>query len=166
MIQITADQLKELLSYDRETGVFRWKTQRKGIRVGDVAGNVNAKGYRRIMIGRRLYPAHQLAWLYVHGNWPASELDHINGSKDYNGIANLREVTSSENQQNIIVARANSKTGLRGVCPDRNRFRAGIRSKGEKLHLGVFDTAEEAHAAYVAAKRRLHPGWIDQREVK
>jgi hypothetical protein len=157
---LSAERLRELLDYDPETGVFRWKavSSKNQVRVGDVAGCVETNGYRRIRVYGRAYQAHRLAWLHVYGRWPVGEIDHINGAKDDNRISNLREATRSENLQNQRRATRGSKTGFLGVYPSFGKFGAQIMLAGKTRHIGTFETAEQAHAAYVRAKRELHPG--------
>ena len=151
---MTPERLCEVLSYDQETGCLRWTVSR---RAGNLAGYVDAGGYRQIKIDGRMYLAHRLAWLYVHRRWPVAEIDHMNGLRDDNRLANLREVTHSENLQNQRRARRDSKTGLLGTSPKGRKFQATIKLNGKARHLGYFDTAELAHEAYIDAKRRLHP---------
>lgn len=158
MKELTADRLREILAYDPETGVFTWKVRTANcVRVGDVAGSFDDKGYIKIKIDGRMHKAHRLAWLYVHGVWPKSGIDHVNSVRDDNRSANLREATQAENMQNERVSRSNNKTGFLGVAPSYGKFQAQIWVGGKKMHIGTFDTPEEAHAAYLAAKREFHP---------
>jgi hypothetical protein len=93
--------LKQILDYDQNTGVFRWATrkcQRK--RAGEIAGSVSNKGYVMIGIDYKKYSAHRLAWLYVHGDWPAGEIDHINRDRTDNRISNLRVATRRQQIEN------------------------------------------------------------------
>jgi hypothetical protein len=156
--EITAEQVRECLDYDKSTGVFLWRGQRPGVKVGDIAGTCHDKGYKRICLDGKLYFAHRLAWLYVHGRWPAYEIDHINGVRDDNRIENLREATSAENHQNLGRQPKNT-SGHPGVSWHRfsGKWYARIRATGGRRHLGYFDTAEEAAAAYRQAKSNLHP---------
>lgn len=154
---LTQMRLKELLLYDPETGVFTWLSKpNRSIRMGDVAGCM-ASGYRQIKIDGRLYRAHRLAWLYVHGKWPADQIDHINGVRDDNRIVNLREATQSQNQQNRT-ANANNTSGFPGVCwsKQKRKWRSQIKLASRNKYLGIFDTPVAAHAAYLAAKAELH----------
>ncbi len=156
---LTAALLRELFDYDADTGLFTRKVSTTNrVKVGDVAGAKNQKGYINIMVCARLHPAHRLAWLYVHGVWPQGQIDHINGIRDDNRIGNLREATNAQNKQNMHAARADSKTGLLGVrWNDRHQcWQARIMVDGKGRHLGNFSTAEDAHAAYLSAKRELH----------
>lgn len=151
----------ELLHYDRETGVFRWRNfRRPAIKAWDVAGSANAKGYVQIMINQENYLAHRLAWLYVTGAWPEDQVDHRDNCKANNAWENLRSATNAENQQNQIVApKSNSSSGLLGVTWSKaaKKWAAQIKRAGKRVHLGLFDDKDDAHAAYVAAKRELHP---------
>ena len=154
---LTQERLKERLHYNPETGVFtRVKTVRNAVKVGDVAGTIDHYGYRKIQIGGKIYSAHRLAWLYVHGVWPANQIDHINGTRDDNCFANLREATIGENQHNRRNARSDNKSGFLGVSPDYGKYRAQIGHHGKKIYLGAFLTPELAHSAYVEAKRKIH----------
>ena len=158
-MSITAERLRQILAYDPATGVFTWR-MRTAIRatVGSVAGSINSDGYILISIDDRKHRAHRLAWMWMYGEWPKHQVDHINGIRTDNRIVNLRNVSSIVNSQNERSARRNNKTGLLGVRPSGNRFQSAIRIDGNKTHLGCFETPELAHAAYVAAKRKFHEG--------
>ena len=152
-------RLRQLLSYDSETGVFTWKINiGKRIRAGSVAGTTHHSGYNCIIIERSHYTAHRLAWLYFYGEWPSGVIDHINGDKFDNRISNLRDVSRSVNQQNRRKAAKNSKTGMLGVSQAGSVFVANIMVDGKTVRLGRYETAELAHAAYVNAKRQHHAG--------
>lgn len=157
MSDLSAARLRELLHYDPAMGVFTWATARQGIAIGQAAGCIDkSTGYRRIAIDGRDYRAHRLAWLYVHGVWPDGDLDHEDTNKDHNWIDNLRPATQSQNQANTHRHRDNA-SGLKGVYfyRSRNRWRASISEGDQRKHLGYFDTAEEAHAAYCAAAKKI-----------
>lgn len=159
---LTAERLRELLHYDPETGVFVWLVSRNANRApeGAEAGWLDDRGARMIEVDQRNYKAHRLAWLYVHGCWPKGVVDHRNTAPGDNRIDNLRDVTQFVNMQNRRAARKGSRSGLIGAHwreRDKN-WRSSVYADGKVHRLGSFDTAEEAHAAYVAAKRRLHEG--------
>lgn len=151
---LTQDRLHLLLSYDGETGIFTRKVRTSSrANVGDIAGWLSSEGYRFIHVGGRIYAAHRLAWLYMHGVWPEN-IDHINTQKGDNRIANLRECARSQNGANQR-RKANNRSGFKGVSALRSRWRAQIRINGELLYLGLHDTPEAAHAAYLEAADRL-----------
>lgn len=165
MTQLTQDLLKQLLSYDPETGVFiriAAPSPRALRFVGTVAGRVQPRGYREIYIEGRLYLAQRLAVLYMTGVMPLGEVDHINHDVSDNRWANLRDVTASVNQQNQVRAKRTNQTGLLGVSGYASggyvRWRARLSVDGRERSLGYYRTPEEAHAAYVSAKRVMHPG--------
>lgn len=154
---LTADAVRQLLDYDQATGVFRWRVQRGGRAApGTVAGTPDDRGATIIRIGKRHFKAHRLAWLHVHGEWPSLDVDHIDGNPANNAISNLRLATMAQNLANAK-RRKDNIVGLKGVSPrcDGKAFRARIAIGGRQLHLGSFPTAEEAHAAYMAAAERL-----------
>lgn len=149
------------INYDPLSGLFFWLKGGRGRKVFSPAGHRdNAKGYRRIKINEEYFLAHRLAWFYMHKCWPDGQIDHINGDKDDNRILNLRVVDGSLNQQNRRRARTTNKCGLLGASKSGNKWRAQIRKPngGETIHLGTYNTAEEAHDAHVEAKRAMHPG--------
>lgn len=157
--EISQDRLKRLLSYDQESGVFAWNESRANIKAGAVAGCVGIEGYIQISIDKRMYLAHRLAWLYVNGEWPDQMLDHINGNRSDNRIANLRLSNNSLNQQNTKLSVRNT-SGYRGVHPLKHkkvpRWAARITVNGEKISLGEFDSPEEAFSVYVEAAKKYH----------
>jgi len=156
---LTQERLKELLHYDPETGIFTWRaTTSNRVKTGDRAGNRNTNGYRRLRIDNVHYLEHRLAWFYLFGEWPKPFIDHINGDPSDNRIANLRVATRLINQQNFRRARKDSATGVQGVYASGKRFYAKIKVKGEKMYLGMFPTKEDAHQAYLTAKRKHHEG--------
>lgn len=155
---ITIERLRELLSYDPETGVFRWLVQagRAG-GPGSIAGSKGKTGYWSVCVDGRMYRAHRLAWFFMNGRWPESDIDHRDGDRLNNRISNLRECKRHENLENQAVGKRN-KSGLLGVSWDskEGRWRSAIGKHGHTYHLGYFATKEEAHAAYLAAKKHLH----------
>lgn len=147
---LTAERLRECMSYDRDTGVFTW-TQPSGrrLKAGDRAGSMNISiGYRVIGIDGERYYEHRLAWLWVTGQWPSLDIDHVNCDKADNRWENLRQATMAENIANVGSWRHNT-SGLKGAHWSKAAQRWSSRIGGR--HLGLFDTKEDAHAAYVAA---------------
>lgn len=152
MIMITAQILRDLLHYDPDTGVFTWRVQVSNVTAGTVAGKSLPTGYRVIRIRNRVYYAHRLAWLYMTGDWPAHQIDHVNNSTGDNRWANLRAATQAQNNANC---RVRSSTGFKGVYRYGKRFASFARYNGKSIYLGTFSTAAEASNAYVSKAREL-----------
>jgi hypothetical protein len=121
-------------------------------------GNLNGDGYVVVKFNWRQFRLHRLAWLMVHGDWPKGEIDHINGRKADNRLHNLRDVPPALNQQNKWDASLRSTTGMRGVSKAGNKFKAQLSAEGRDIYLGLYDTVEQAHAAYLAGKAAHQPG--------
>lgn len=159
---LTHKRLLECLDYCPDTGEFTWKINKYRRAAGDIAGGTKrSHGYVIICIDRQRYHAHRLAWMYVYGCFPETDIDHINGVRDDNRITNLRTATLSENAQNLRRAKKQNKSKLLGVTgPIKgvtgNRWYAQITKDRKHYFLGSYLTPEEAHAAYVAAKRKMH----------
>jgi HNH endonuclease/AP2 domain len=139
---------RERLTYDPATGVFRWKVSGHKVRVGMVAGTKHRGGHIAIRVKGKVYYAHRLAWLFMTGQWPKDQIDHIDGNPANNRFDNLREATHAQNCAN----RRHRGPGLKGAVFDKStgKWHSRIRHQGKKKYLGYFNTAEEAHAAYVA----------------
>jgi hypothetical protein len=156
---LTQERLKELLSYDPETGVFvRIKQTSSNAKIGDVAGNTNRNGYHYTQVDGTKFRTHRLIWLYMTGKFPPDSIDHIDRNPSNNRFANLRAVTKSENQHNQKMHCVNT-SGFKGVNYYKNskKWSAQITLNNVKKHLGTFFTPEEANVAYLAAQRIYHP---------
>jgi hypothetical protein len=155
---ITQIRLRQVLNYSPETGEFTWIVQRRGkAQPSTAAGSLNSMGYVVIMVDGQRHKAHRLAWLWEYGALPLEQIDHINGVRADNRIANLRLATVVENKRNSK-CRADNTTGFKGVTPPSGRskqYQASISIGGKRRYLGRFPTAEEAHAAYVKAADHL-----------
>lgn len=158
---LTAERLRELVDFDPNTGIFTSKVAR-GSRcmAGKILGGLHRYGYIRISVDGREHKAHRLAWLYVHGQYPVGIVDHINGRRDDNRIANLRDVDHQVNAENRKGARSGKKIPLMGVKKQTlgPTYTASIKVKGKVISLGGFSTPEAAHAAYLQAKAKHHVG--------
>lgn len=168
--ELDVSRVRDLFDYDIAAGVLIWRRRDRLTFVcdgafkmwntryaGTAAGSVGPLGYVGVRIGGAVYSAHRLTWAHVHGAWPAGELDHVNGNPNDNRISNLRECSHAENHQNRGVA-ANNASGLTGVGWHklRQKWRADIKVNGKPRALGLFDTKEQAHEAYLAAKQINH----------
>jgi hypothetical protein len=152
-----------VLDYNPETGEFTWKVRTSNrARMDGPAGSLHRPtGYWFISVDGRMYKGHRLAFLHMTGAWPSDQIDHINGERADNRWQNLREADARINQQNLRAARSNSESGLLGVYKNDKKekpWRACIKVDGKWRQIGNFRTTEEAHAAYLAAKRQHHEG--------
>lgn len=160
---LTASRLRELVSYDQETGEFTRiiDSYRRVARVGSNPASFSKNGYFYISLDGVRHLAHRLAWLYVYGSWPVNDIDHMNCVRTDNRISNLRDVQRHVNNQNRAGTRSDNKSsGMTGVSwhIHSKKWRARIWLKGKEYRVGLFDTPEEASAAYIAHKRLLHEG--------
>jgi len=160
---MTQKELMCLLDYDRATGLFTWKvTKNNRVKAGSNAGYKSPKnGYIQIKINGRHYQAHRLAWLFVNGDFPQCELDHIDHDRSNNAINNLRPVSRKQNSRNTRV-RKNSYSGVTGVYWDKHSFqwRVMVHSlDGKSHHVGYFKDFDEARRARKDAEKEhgYHP---------
>ena len=154
---LTQEVVKSLFTYSPDTGELRNKVKRaQRSKIGDSPGYINHDGYLRIQIKGKNYMAHRIIWLYVYGEWPINQLDHINGIPSDNRISNLRPATNSENRQNLHRAHKNNKSGFLGVGKNWNKWKACIKINNKLIYLGSYKTPQEAHKVYMEAKRRIH----------
>lgn len=155
---LTAEEARRRLAYDPETGKLTWKQLRNSKRIGEEARSLDVSGYVQVNIAGTMVKGHRLAWLIHFGVWPEGDIDHINGNRADNRIANLRAVTNAVNCQNKRKALPKSKTGVLGVVKVGERYQANIHVNRKKRYLGSYATPDEAHRVYVEAKRQLHEG--------
>ena len=157
----TLDELKQLLEYRPKEGAFYWRVNHRHpkARIGMRAGRINALGRMQIGIDKKQLFVHRLVWLFETGEWPQGMLDHINGNPLDNRFVNLRPTDHVQNGQNQQAHRPKNKSAkLLGVSwhKTKKKYIASIKVRGCKKHLGYFDDAPAAHAAYVTAKRIYH----------
>ncbi len=151
---VSIEWLRDNLIYEPETGVFLWRRRGFGRTLGRVLGTKNWDGYVVIKVNQVPCYAHRLAWFHSHGEWPQGHIDHIDGNRSNNAIANLREATAAQN-----AARRPTKRSLapsRGVFPQGPGFVARLHHAGKRYYLGYFSTAEAARAAYEAKAKEIH----------
>jgi hypothetical protein len=138
--------LKEMLDYNKDTGIFTWKIDRSSLaKKGIKAGSISSDNYVLLTLFNKQYKAHRIAWLFVNGSMPTNHIDHINGNKQDNRIDNLRLVTHSENSKNLSIDKRN-KSGKTGVCWHvlSKKWIASISIDKKLKHLGYFDNIEDA----------------------
>lgn len=148
------DLLKAKYDYDPASGEFRRRTAWGKQKIGDIAGCISPQGYRYLTFKGRATPAHRLAWLWVYGEWPLADVDHINRNRLDNRIENLRSTTRSINCHNTA---ARSATGIKGVTASSKgkRWDARIMVNRKQMYLGNYATKEEAAAARKGAEFAL-----------
>lgn len=156
---LTVETVLKHLDYSPATGEFRWRSapkQRPDL-AGKVAGCVTTNGYVAIRVAGQTAQAHRLAWLVVYGTWPADDIDHVDGNRANNSIANLRPASRAENMQNVRKLDSN-RSGFTGVSwSARNKkWRAQIKHENKVRHIGLFRDPQQAHQAYLLEKARLH----------
>jgi hypothetical protein len=146
---LTKDELDDQYSYDKTTGLFHFLTNRANRKIGDVAGTVMSNGYVRINVFGKQEHAHRLVFLHINGEFPTNHVDHINGVRNDNRLANLRLATPRENLKNQKLSIKN-KSGYKGVCfcKQTNKWIAQCGNDGKNFFLGRHLTPEKASAAY------------------
>ncbi len=155
---LTASRLKELFSYDPETGIFTHKLNKSHNAIaGQQAGGVNNQGYWTISVDNKRYLAHRLAWLYMTGSWPELLIDHINGNRIDNRFCNLREANKSENGCNKG-PRSDNKSGIKNVMWQKHQGGWYIQLKiyGCKYFYGYFKDLELAALVAEEAREKIH----------
>lgn len=157
--KFTLPELQCRVRYDSETGLFYTLKKTSRSKVGDVVTSVRKDGYCRVNVFGEKVLAHVLAWFYMMGAWPESDIDHIDGNPTNNAFSNLRVLERNENLQNIRKTRRNSTTGVNGVGwhNGRQKFVVRLSHMGEIKFGGHFDDLDDAVAALVELKTTWHP---------
>lgn len=162
---LTAERLREKLSYDPETGLFTRliKYKRRSKHRPQAVGRLSQQGYVEINVDQKRYKAHRLAWLYMTGAWPIKSIDHRDQVKDNNRWANLREATKAQNMQNCGVISSNT-SGVRGVYWNKaaKKWQAYIKVDKQYTYLGLHETIESAAICRRAAELKLHKEFAPQ----
>jgi len=143
---VTAEFLREILSYDPESGIFHWKkTLSHRNKAGNIAGTITDRGYVVITIKRSRLMAHRLAWLYFYGSYPDGVIDHIDGEKANNAIANLRDISQVINTRNNCLSK-NNTSGYPGVYLNKKtgKWAVQIWHGMKRKCLGSYELKEHA----------------------
>ena len=155
---LTQFELKTLLNYDGISGEFTWKNDRGRLaKKGQKAGCISQNGYIVIKIKSKAYKAHRLAWLYVYGEFPTKDIDHINGDKSDNRINNLRDVSERYNCYNRT-SRQDTKSKIKNVTwhKRQQKWNVTISHEGKVKHIGSFDDLELAELVAIEARLKYH----------
>ena len=148
--ELNAETVRQIFDCDPETGRLTWRVYRPKCPIGAEVGTLHHKGYRRVLYNWRSYGVHRIIWLYVYGEWPKDQIDHINGIRDDNRITNLREATNQQNQWNRPVKKG-ATTGIKGVRRHQKGFQVSVQKDGREQYIGYYSDAEVARAAYRSA---------------
>ncbi len=142
---LNPERLREVYSYDSNTGIFTRKEKPFRKKCGGLTHN----GYLKLSVDATRFRAHRLAWLYHYGAWPNGWLDHKNGDRLDNRITNLRVADKSLNGVNRGKSKA-STSGFKGVTFDKKSgcWRAQIGFRGKNIFVGDFSSPKQAHKAY------------------
>ncbi len=156
-MELTQKEVKRLFKYDRKNGLLIRRFNHGKGRVGTSSTAKDRDGYLVVGIHGKLYRAHRVIWLYVHGEWPKNDCDHINRIRDDNRIKNLRDITRSQNKQNQSVQDSN-KCRLKGVYLHKTTMKwcASIGLNNKNIYIGLFETMELAYKAYQDKAAELH----------
>jgi len=159
------ETLQQLFRYDPDTGNIYWISQGRGKIKKKPAGTIVKAGYVGILIDGKRYYAHRIAWALHHGKHPELHLDHINGVKTDNRIANLREANDMQNARNAKKP-INNTSGYAGVsyCKCTNKWRASIKVNRKVIYFGRFQDIKEAVRARKEAEIRYFGEWRKQDE--
>ena len=152
MVELPIEALAEAFDYDPESGLLVW---RRGWRRSRIAGCVNGEGAVVITLrwkgARYQLLAHRVIWAMMTGRWPALVVDHRNGVPSDNRWKNLREANYSESAHNIALSE------FAGTAAIGRKWQARICVNRKYIYLGLFETREQAHAAYLEARAKLVP---------
>ena len=152
---LTQNELKQLLHYDQDTGVFTWKISKGSAYCGKTY-KAKKRHYIVHRINNTKYKAHNLAWLYVYGSMPNGVIDHINGDILDNRICNLRDITNYENSLNIK-NKKNSYSRFKGAAKRNDGvYQVQIRTKNRQIYIGRYKSEFEAAYRYDLASLQYH----------
>jgi hypothetical protein len=160
--QVPLETLRELLNYDPTSGALYWRVSRSNrVKPGGLISKASpSTGYIRVTVDKKCLAAHRVAWALATGKWPEGVVDHINGVRTDNRIANLRDVTRADNVLNRSGPQRNKKAGDLGVFLDKRRgtWYAQLQRHGKTTSLGTFMSQEEAAAAANKARKEILGG--------
>lgn len=128
--------------YPKERSCSAWNSRFAG---KEAFKRANKYGYRNGQVNNIQMKAHRVVWAICKGEWPQAHIDHINGDTGDNRIENLRDVSASVNMRNAKMSK-NNTSGHTGVTWNKknSKWYAQGRAKGRYLHLGSFDSIEDA----------------------
>lgn len=154
---LTQEYVKRLFDYNKDTGVLRWRVNRRCVFKGKKCNSLDSDGYKRVTIDGKSYRVHRVAWLYHYGYIPENQIDHINQIKTDNRVVNLREVSyscSSQNRDNF----KNNTSGIKGISWSiySKKWKVTIMKGCKSMHGGYFTSLDEAVATRLALEQCLN----------
>lgn len=154
------DLFHSLFEYHPDTGSLRWKTKKGRANIGDEVGWITIKGYREAKVNQVQYKVHRIIFMMMTGHWPDGEIDHKNGNKTDNSWINLRLCTHLENMHNQKMHSDNT-SGITGVSWHKRikKWQASIRHDNRTIHVGYFNSIEEARRARNEKEQTLWNGF-------
>lgn len=152
MEKLSLNYVNEIFTYNKELGKLYWNIKKQKVKIGSEVGTIiyrKSNSYLYVRVENKLYAVHRIIWFIENGKWPSDQIDHIDGDGLNNKIENLRDVRQSANMRNRKMS-SNNKTGGTGVTIRKSKLK-GLRyrseivdNNGKNIHLGTFDTLEEA----------------------
>lgn len=155
------ERLHEVFDYDPLRGALIWRARTSNrTKIGSIAGFVNKLGYTEVRVDGRLFLAHRLIWKWVHGVDPSAEINHIGqeGIKPKRNHVHLLADVSARDHR-VLTSQINKRSGLPAGVSRCSRYKAyfsAITLNGVRVHLGTYDTPEEAAAAYRGASKLIN----------
>jgi HNH endonuclease len=144
-IAVRDADIRNLFSYNSQTGAIFWVARGRGRIKKKPAGTVISTGYIGVLVNGKRYLAHRIAWFLHFGEWPIDQINHINGIRTDNSILNLRLATNAQNGKNYGNNKSN-KSGFKGVswCKYTGKWRSTIKVDGKTLDKGRYSDINDA----------------------
>lgn len=155
--KLTQAELKELLEYNPDTGLWKWHTPKGSCKKGWFCGSRSIGGYLDIKIRGKSYRTHRLAFLFMEGAFPPDLVDHIDGDTANNKWHNLRHCSYSGNNRNTRLPNTNT-SGYKGVSRREGRSTWTVRLSvaGKTRNFGCYKDLELAALVAEEAREKYH----------
>ena len=155
---IDQETVKKIFHYDAESGMLLWRNGNgRNVKPWQQANSLNGSGYYAVKIQNKSYRVHRLIWLYVNGKFPDGDIDHKNRIRNDNRLCNLRDVSRSDNCQNISLP-SHNKSGHLGVSwiKSHNCWNVYIKVNKKNKWLGYYKNLDDAVAARKAGEKQYY----------
>lgn len=157
---LTKNLVDSMFEIHPDEGKIFWKNVSKhhiGLNRKEAGGPSSARGktYWVVSIHGKKYKRSRIIFLHVHGNISSQCLDHINGNSLDDRISNLREASFCQNCQNVKEKSKKSglPMGIRTMAS--GKYQARISVNGRQIHLGCYETVEEAASVYQKKRKEF-----------